>query len=256
MRLGKKNQLCIRAAASVACVLSIRWTVLNDDGVIEPSQETLVVPATRVITERMFILSDGVLQSVAVTLTDGAPRRGECFVTGSILKDSPFFAGAVCPLFQDYLVASRLLGYPGGIIRESVEEAGSPLLVAVPDPLVGVDFGYITPAGCRLKLKTATFTLTTGVALPARQARIFINTLGVITSVPFTATLQAAGLVYVYHFCAAPSFVGFLAPDDNSELNGGLILPAGSLISSGIINLAAADAITLIRLEFEHWLEI
>lgn len=258
MQVNKKDRLIIRKLSlDFGISLTIRFLIKDANGLITPHQERLETnPLGPVTQDGIYQLTDGELISVIVTPEPGAPRRGQCWVQGVIAKDTFNWAGAVVPLFADYLCWDGYLGWPGGKQRQSVEEAGCPVVIPVANPAVGVDFAYVVPFGVRYRPISVAFTLTTiNAVAPNRQARITFTFGGVIFSFPFTATLQGAPLAYNYRFCGAPSFVGFLAPNVDAEMPGNLILRTASIISSAIVNLFATDQISNINLCLEQWME-
>lgn len=168
----KDDKLLLRSHSSVAVSLRARARMLAPDGRISPVDLVLSPTTDRLSSSKIVDLSDGWLLSLVVLATSGAPRRGQCFVQAGILQGGPATTDLSTLLIADYLVAEQALGWPGSLIRSSLEGPGMTALKTIPNPPAGQDWSITVPTNACWRVHSLTVTFFTSATVADRFVHV------------------------------------------------------------------------------------
>jgi hypothetical protein len=125
----------------------------------------------------------------------------------------------------------------------------------IANPGAGLDFTFTPPTGCRWRIQSLLFTLTTAVAVASRRVEVRISSSAGTHWIVFSRSVQAALLVYKYLLTA-------LGGQQPSALWGGMVeIPISPemrfndtvTMKSVVADIQAADVVSDIFLTYERW---
>lgn len=229
------------------------------DGVISIGSQLFTNPSDGSIQIATVQLTEGFLLAVSVfPQILGSSQRGSCFASIQLGSGSINNPRCVQALAADYITANYGLSWPGGPVRNTLDEHGSVQRVVAGNPGAGNEWNIPVTAGMRWKLQSLTATLTTSAAVaqraPALQLRSGITSLMLFP----TVVTQAQSLVQSYSAtpgsggsAANGSVQAWTCPEEIwlSAANG------PNAISSFTASLQAGDAWTSINSAWQMWIE-
>lgn len=250
------DQLYVRVHNALAGVtLGIRARMLvADTGQIVPYTFNVTPASNRTSVKQLFPLTEGYLISIEVVPDVGTPRRGQCFVEVGLvrgLQGTEF----VEILFADYVTSNAGDGYPGGLVRDSVEANGMLRSITGTDPGAGVEISETVPTGARWQLRGVRWQLVTSAAAANRRPHLVVDDGANIIFDFAGPDVQAASLTRNYN--ADPW--GFQPATQDNELY--LALPEQLMLFQGwrirtvTTALDAGDNFGPPRLYVEEWME-
>jgi hypothetical protein len=240
--------------------VSVDARVLIPSGQIQRCTWTAIPTSDRVRNDVNLPLPAGFLLSVVVRSSTGTPKRGQCFVRLSLIIGDGAAAQTQQLMLSDYLTETAGLGWPGGRLMASVEQAGNLRYVVGTLPAVNSTISETVPAGARWRLLSLFCTLTYAGA-GGKWAWISFtdsggNTIGkYVVSAPPTSlgvanpyTFGTGGGTYQ----GAPASLQFQVV----SLPGGLFVPAGGTITVQTTpGLGGGDQFSAPVYAVEEWIE-
>lgn len=249
--------LRIRSYNSLAGVeLRVEGRIVLTDGRVVPFSERHAPNSDRSEGLGFVTLAEGLLAHVSVRVSSGAPTRGRCFVIVEIVRGRSSAAQSLAPLVSDYVTANCRAGWPGGVLRSSLEGPGWVRAIASTDPAAGVEISETVPTGARWRPLSLDAPLVTDATVANRDAVLTIDDGANILAESATAANQAASLTRRYSFMVNTSrgaaATAALIQGNMPEL----LMAAGFRIRTVTTNLQAGDNWGAPFLLVEEWLDI
>ena len=174
--IDDKDFLVISTRNSLAgVVVSLEVRVMDRNGQIHHHRFSHTPNIDRTSARSEFRIGAGLLVGVGVAATGGTPRRGETFVCLFLSRDAAAPANLMVPLVADYVVTGVALGWPGAIMRSSVEGPGRNKVVLMADPGAGNQLIVFVPVGAVWALKSVLFGLVTSAAAGNRRVTLILD---------------------------------------------------------------------------------
>jgi hypothetical protein len=168
--------LALSVTNSVADLsLTISYRMLRADGTVIVTKHVFSPASDRSPTGDHLSLPEGWLLGVCVQVSAGNLTRGQCYVTVGVQRPDQAGIQRQLQLCSDYLSTRYILGWPGGMNRDSAEGEGAPLSYTPAAPAVGAEILQLAPANTRWHLHAVRFRLTTSAAVPTRQIQFVIR---------------------------------------------------------------------------------
>lgn len=255
--ITKDDRLVIRAWNTVGgVILRIRARLLCPKGRIIPFDFQMKPAATRVATDASIALVEGWLLDVALIAVAGAPRRGQCFVQVGLLRGGSAFADIAVLLVSDYIAEGAALGWPGGLIRSSVEGPGIIRSILGTDPPPGAEIVETVPANARWRLHAFNFVLTTDATAVTRTPSFIIDDgTNILWSLTTEFFAGAGPSTSVRYNLAALAQGGGIAAVANPTWIPRFDLMQGWRMRTSTANLQPGDNYAAPRMMIEEWIE-
>jgi hypothetical protein len=236
--------------------VNYRW-LRASDATVQYGQFTVAPAANRTISVTDQPMAEGFLLSVSCKAAI-ATTRGQTFVR---LFLNPKALGAGQPgymLMADYVTTAMAPGHPNGRVVAPSEGPGAIVGVQLGIQPNGVDWTLTVPTNARWRVSSIMAALQTAAGGVNRQLTPTITDAGGLTFDRFIAGSQAGGTQFFYNFSE-------LALESTTTVGGtstvitpippGIILPGGSFIKPGTLNLLAGDQWFLVNAQVEEWLD-
>lgn len=252
--LTQDDALWLYAASSLGGTLRVVVRILLPDGSMSISSWDFFVSPTRVQNIFTQPLSEGFLLGIHVYDTAVAYRRGQCYASINVQRDT--LANNIRPmrLVQGYVSYYSRLYWPGGGSEDSLAGLGNIRSITGATPAAGSDFSETVPGFTSWRLIALSYTITTSATVASRATGLLIDD----GTNPILKTYASVGVPAgtVTNTSFAP---GLITGSVNVTLQwagfiDGLRLAAGFRIRSIVNALQAGDQITQVQYMVEEWL--
>lgn len=252
----RDDQLIIAVWNSVAGVtVQVRARILRPDGELIPNLFEVVPTTDRVGNDFAFNLPEGFLLTLGVQLSGGTVPRGSCFVEVYLGRAFPPSGQDWGLLISDNISSNQDLGWPGGLLRNSLEGPGRLRSITGTDPAAGVEISETVPTNARWRLHALYVQFVTSATAATRRVHIMLDD-GATTfwDSPSSAT-QTASQTLRY----SAGNIGAIIGSNDSEMQ--ILLPtpiplfAGYRIQTETASLQAGDNYGAPQLLVEEWIE-
>lgn len=217
------------------------------------------VPNTdRTLALQTFEMEEGYLLGVLVTPTAGDVRRGQCFASVYLSVGAAGPGVQLHGLLQDYVVSDQITGWPGGVLRHSVEGPGLQRRFTGANPAPGVDWAETVPAGARWKIVGVRVSLQCSAVAGNRFVSMVVNAGGVATVASNSTVAQIANALRTYSFqnqnVDAYETSPGVGPVIHVTWPADVVLSAGDIIQGTVFNRQAGDDFNQPQLWIEEWM--
>lgn len=248
LRLRVRN-----SAAGVTVAIEGRYAL--PDGTVIPFGDVIVPATDRSASMKLIRMTKGLLLTVSVRASAGAPRRGQTFVTVELVRG---FTGDVQPLgvlIQGYVSDTTRRQWPGSLLEDSTDGRGVVRNVAGADPAAAAEATITVPTAARWRLIAFTVTLVTDANAANREPILVIDDGATVAAAASPAAVQAASLTRRHTFGPASvvNAAGALAQQGATPHD--VLLPAGYRLSTVTANLQAGDNYGVPQAFVEEWIE-
>ncbi len=254
--IGRDDRLFLRVHNSLAGVdVQLRARLLLHGQGVSPQLFHLLPTSDRLVNLSFFDLAEGFLLDVTLFAALAAPRRGQTFCQAGIGRGPAADFHPVALLISDYLTDPHALGWPGGILRSSVEGPGLLRSITGTDPAAGAEISETVPTNARWRLFSFRATLVTSGAAATRTAHIELDD-GVNPYGRFGPNFdQGAGATFRYN--AAALGFGFLGSANEVTIGVPVTTPLfqGHRLRTFVSNLQAGDNWSAPQFLVEEWIE-
>jgi hypothetical protein len=256
--LTGEDKLRVVSANSLAGVsLKVQWRAATPAGDVVPSSQDHTPNSDRTVKRQDYELGSGSLLNVTVFASAGAPLSGQTFVIVQLVRGDGVAAIVLGTLLAGYVTAVQALGFPGSPITSSV--AGEPYVRAIvgTTPALSVDSFETVPTGARWEPLQYTFTVTTAGVVATRYPFVsFIAAGNIIASMIAGATIAAGSTVTTTFAPNLPIVNAAAINFFQAAMTQRAILPAGSAIQAGAVNLQVGDQVSAPLYMVREWLEV
>ena len=195
--------------------LTVSYRLLRVDGQIVVASQTFIPASDRSPTGVHLNVPEGWLLGICVQASGGGLTRGQCYVTIGVQRPATQGVFRQLQLCSDYLSTRYILGWPGGVNRDSAEGPGAPIVYLPANPAAGAEIIQVAPTVTRWTLQSIRFALTTSAAVGNRTVQFGIQDgFNHFFYLMNAATLQAPSTTVTYVVSPngfAPSGAGYLA---------------------------------------------
>lgn len=236
--------------------IAVGYRLLRADGVIIAAENAFQVAAQPGVQVFTVNLSEGFLLSAVCATQQVNVRRGQCFVSLSIVPDGPGHLVAQGYLSTDYLTYGGVVAWPGGRQISSIEGPGHVYVTTFANPPAGSGYLIQPPTNRRWRvISLAVHFVTSGVVI--NRFPTFLWGAGgsgagkTITSTPVTAGSGVNVWLanYGYQQPDNPGFDIFLGIGEYLFLDANV---GAELTADG---LQALDAFFNLSMLVEEWME-
>ncbi len=167
--ITRDDILVLRVRNSVAGInVTCRGRYLGRDGQVHRFSEFVVPTSDRASNNLQIELDYGFLLSVTVAVGETeVVRRGQTFVQ-VFLQHGSVEAVYQQLLVSDYVTQQAPVGWPGGILRSSIEGPGMLRSITLTDPAAGVEISQVVIADARWRFISLHASLVTAAVAGAR----------------------------------------------------------------------------------------
>ena len=134
------DALRLRTFGSVSgAVLALEGRFLTVDGDVMPFSERHVPTSDRTVNTTLHNLGMGFLLNASIRANAGTPRIGQVFCVLEVVRG---LTGAVQPLavlIEGYVTDTQRLGWPGAVLRDSIDGRGVIRSITGTDPAAGAE---------------------------------------------------------------------------------------------------------------------
>lgn len=254
--LTREDRIFVRTHNSAAgVVIGLRARLLDETGRITESAWQTTPASDRTASFVSFDAGRGLLLGLTLRAESGTVRRGQCFVQVGIVRGGALASEPVQLLLSGYITGDSILGWPGGLLRESVDGPGILRAITGTDPAAGSEILEAVPANTRWRLVGLRFPLVTDATVAARRVNLYVDDGTTIALRVPCGDTQAASLNQQYN-AAAWGFAPVLA-----DLQAQIALPAdffllqGWRIRTNTTSLQAGDNFGAPQMIVEEWIE-
>jgi hypothetical protein len=254
--VGRDDRLLVRSWCSIgAAELQVRGRLQLVNGQVVPFAFRHAPSSDRSLVSTRHDLAEGFLLSLTVEEVGTVVRRGRLFVQVAIDRGGAVGGIPTELLVSDYATDNQVLGWPGGLLRSSLDGPGLLGIATGSDPAAGAEISLTVPTNVRYRLIFARFSLVTDATVADRRVHVQVDDGNTLLLELAAADVQAAGLTRNYN-CAID---GFARAAQGSEIF--LPLPADLLLFQAwrfrtlTTNLQAGDNFSVVRLITEEWIE-
>ncbi len=226
----------------------ITTTIIPGELVYTPSSD-------RLRNDFFANLPEGFLLNVSCFARSATTRRGQTFAMVSLRREAFPAGDSYFTLISDYAVAGSGLSWPGGLIRQSVENPGLIRGIQGTDPAPTDQVSEFVPTNARWRFISLSASLATSAVAGNRvvSAQLF-DTAGQFYGFA-SAFDQPASTVVRYTFSSAALATLLRASTVHVPIPGDLVMPQGFEFRTFVTNLQAGDDWSSVRFEVEEWLE-
>ena len=251
------DQLYMRVWGAIltGCTALLTARILRPSGVIEKVQLKVAAPTNRTVNTGLVNVGRGWLLSIIVLPSAGQPERGQVFINVLLIREGLSDADAASMFISDYLCYQSYLGYPGGMVRSSIEGPGRIRSITGTDPAAGEEISETVPLGARWRLRGIRYTFAAAVAVATRYSSLIIDDGTNILRKVTPNTPQTSGVLYNYSLIPTFSNPGVVVIDSDADIGEGPVMLAGYRIRTETLALQAADNYSAPQLFVEEWLE-
>lgn len=254
--VSRDDRLWLRVRNAVpGVVVSVFARHVEPNGRVQLLRFDLTPASDRSESFATFDLGDGYLLSLAVVASAGAVQRGQCFVQVGLLRDAAAARVLSALLVSDYLASAGALGWPGGLIRSSLDGPGHMIQFTPANPAAGADFTITVPAGARWRVNVGRLIFVTSAAVAARRMVLVLDDGALVYFEQDTFETQPASSSDSYCFTAYGFLAAALVTLHMVPMPPDLVMPAGHRLRSVVQNIQAADQISAIHFLIEEWVE-
>lgn len=254
--LTGEESLRIRSFNSAAGVyLAVEGRVLQLTGQLEAMSSPHVPNTDRTPATTVIALGPGWLSHVSVRATQGAPRRGQCFVVVELVRGRDNAMQPLGVVLQGYVKELTGLAWPGSPIIDSPEGPGVIRSITGTNPGAGAEVLETVPANARWRVLSVAIQFQASAAAANRETVLLLDD-GATTyaAIPTgrTVTANQGPLITfargVDRFAFATA-VPIAAPFPLVEMMG------GHRLQTSTANLQAGDDYGAPQLLVEEWIE-
>ncbi len=254
--ITRDDILVLRVRNSVAGInVTCRGRYLGRDGQVHRFSEFVVPTSDRASNNLQIELDDGFLLSVTVAVGETeVVRRGQTFVQ-AFLQHGSVEAAYQQLLVSDYVTQQAPVGWPGGILRSSIEGPGVLRSITGTDPAAGAEISETVPVNARWRLSVLSAVLVTDATAVTRQVEFLLDDGATILFDEQHPFGQTASLTWRYtaadvgwmHTAASTRPLLPIPPD--------LFLFQGWRIRTVTLNIVAGDNWGAPQMLVEEWIE-
>lgn len=253
---GEDNLRITSYNALAGVVLRISGRFLVSGGAIIPIDRLHTPNSNRTAARELFSLGPGVLLNLTIIVSSGAPLINQTFVRAEIVRGLTGNTILLGTLVADAVTAVQSVGWPGGLIRRSLDGPPYPRTITGALPAVGTEIIETVPTGARWTLLAFGAELSSSVAAPVRRVHLTLPQ-GPSPYVVMPQDFAHGALVVQDYYW----FSGSTRGPANSQtasiaalLNGPNLL-AGTSFGTLTDNIQAADVWTRPTYFVHEWLE-
>lgn len=147
------ESLFVRSACSVAGVtVAVQGRRYDQDGQIIPFRFVHEPNSDRSIKSDVFAFGKGAVLNLSALALVGTLAPGQCYLLVQLLKGSVGAGTLVGTLLAGYVSQRGSLGYPGSVLVDTLEGAGTLRLVSGTTPAAGAQVSETVPTFARWEL--------------------------------------------------------------------------------------------------------
>ncbi len=244
----------VNSFTGASITLSGRY--LTPFGEVKIFSFTVLPVSTRVLSNFNFQIGPCFLISAQVSSATGTQKRGQTFCS-LLLGRGPapiFFPTTV--LVSDYLAGGSSIGWPGGVIWQSVEGPGFMRTILGGTPAPGVNINELVPTGARWSLRGARASLTTSATVINREAFLLLDDGTNAFFVSPSGFTQVASLTRFYDWGPGVTRWDGTQTTETAAPIPETRLMVGYRIRAVVTNLQVGDQWSGLSYEVEEWLEV
>ena len=199
--LTAEENLRVSSFSGLASVeLSVRTRYMMPDGSIQTGADRHVPAASRANSSTDVLSPEAWLLGCEIQAVVGTPRIGQVFVVLDVIRGSGSSAIVVDTILQGYVTDTTRLGFPGSIVRTSIDGPGVIRSITGTNPAAGNEILETVPTNARWRLHAMNFTLTTSATVANREPVLQIDD-GVTAYVAIpSGNNQTASQVFKYTY--------------------------------------------------------
>jgi hypothetical protein len=230
--ISKSDFLQVNILTSVTTSgLSLGARILTPLQGINYMAENLDGVSPNTLTTRIFPLTEGFLESIAVSNIGGGLADGACYVSLALQFGSAQNTPPHTVLAQGFVTNDLSISWPPSVVRAfgdtGAQPFTTPLSITVPNPDPGDDWVYTVPAGKTYTLQLGTATFTPG-ALTTASDVLFI-----VDDGTNALTVSDTGFTPVASTAASFYLGTLLSANNGPQLNAGWYLDTPIIIGPG-----------------------
>jgi hypothetical protein len=237
--------------------LEVQGRAIDDQGMIQTFNMVLPLTADRTRARRDFAAVRGYILNLIVLAREAAPCIGQTFARVSIIRG---FTGATTilgVLLQGYVTSQQGLGWPGSPIQHSLEAMPVDRFLIGTVPSAGNAFVETVPTGARWQLVSVLASLTTAAGGVNRLVNLANQRGGTFSDFYVHATYQPPSTTVLYSWgLNLPIVVDLASGRGQLAFRDDLFLSSGDTVLASLVNFAAGDQWTVVRLSVREWLEV
>lgn len=250
------DRVLVQVRNSVAnLTLNAQVRIQDTNGRIQLISQSIEPNAARTANNFTLNLATGFLLGIAVNSPTTLLRRGQTYVTISLVTGSGNNAIPWMILASDYIENEQAVSWPRGRIKGLTEPPGFFRLVEPANPNAGSEILVTQEANTFWKIHWINYTLVTDTTAGDRHSKIQLGFGTEIILDCHQAQTQAGNLTREYHYYHTVDAVA----DPVNAIFGQLpiqapVLSGGTLIQTTTNNLSANDQYQQINILVEEWL--
>ncbi len=254
--IGRDDRLFLRVHNSLAGIdVQLRARLLLPDGQVSPQLFHVLPSSDRLVNLAFFDLAAGFLLDVTLFAALAAPRRGQTFCQAGIGRGPAGDFHPVALLISDYLTDPHALGWPGGILRSSVEGPGLLRSITGTNPAAGAEISETVPTNARWRFNSLRANLVTDATGAARAVFLLLDdgATPYFEGIPSNTQAVSSSIIYTMGPVLTGTFIA------TSRLYIGApeapLLFQGHRIRTSTVTLAAGDDWGAPQMLVEEWIE-
>lgn len=241
------------SCAIPSIIVTVIARILLPDGSIVANNWTATNPNGRVASYTQIRLPEGFILSISAT-ANLAQTAGNAFVGMYISRSMPGSFQAAQMLAQGYTYNNQPISWPGGISKNSTDDAGNIRSIVGTTPAAGANISETVPGSARWRVISFMFTLTTAIAVATRDVVLTFDDGSVIFSTAISVNTQAASLAITYTALGYSSNGLAASLVIEIPMLSGFILSPAFRIRTAVQNLQAGDQLSAPNYLVEEWL--
>jgi hypothetical protein len=255
---GDEHLLVTSWNAKAGVELTIRVRLWKPDGTVLPMVFTHTPNSNRSSHSTIHVLGGGLLLSLAVFASAGAPSLAQTFVNATVILGAEPNALPIATLAQSYVTSAQPVSWPGTPLRQSWEGPGALSLQSSPAHALGLPSILTCPVGARWKVGAGSVSVVTDAGGGNRLVFVQVTTSGVQVTEALAPAVQPPNRGFLYTFSPGLPSVDYSAVAFTEQIGipDGHILKAGDTITVQAQGITALDDIQALNFRIEEWLEV
>lgn len=254
---GEDNLRIISVNTLAGVRLKLQGRRLTDAGKLEPFAYDHTPNSDRTVATDDYPLGIGAVMNLSCFATGGTPKIGQTFVIVQIIRGLGAAAIVLGTLLQGYVTSTQGLGWPGSPIQTSTEGPGYTRIITGTDPAAGANVSETVPTGARWQLLALEVEFDTDATVIDRTVFLdFVFGGGILFRAAPPLTIPAS----MGAQCSWGAGVAAVGQAAYATFQGStpapLILPAGTIIRTGVGNGQAGDNFRAPTYTVQEWLEV
>ncbi len=236
--------------------LSVALRVLTSDSKIQVTERQITLGGLGTLQTSLIKLAPGAVLSVSTEVLTGLVARGRVFVQIDLVRgfDGPLVT--LGTLIQGYVGTFMGLAFPGSVLSHPLDGAGWQHHVVLSAPPAGSEFSGTIGAAGRFMIHDFHGALATNATAGTRLPTLFVRDAGFNYHTFSPVGIgQAPSTSVFYHWQPRMTMTPVAGGVNVAAPWPATRFPAGLILGTGTLNLAAGDQWSTLGAYIEEWID-